>query len=220
MIVSILNPKGGSGKTTLSTNLVRAFQEFRRSVLLVDTDPQGSARDWHAAHAANPIDLIALDRPAALRTLETVGRGYDVVVADGAAKLEDMIAAAVRVSDWILIPLQPSPYDVWAVSDLVDLVAARQEVTGGIPGAAFVLTRRIEGTRLGEDVREALAEYPLPTFMSSVVQRQVYPRSAAGGGTVFDADGNAAARSEMLAIASELLAAAGQEVTSGEETVA
>ena len=215
MIVSVLNPKGGSGKTTLSVNLARAFRELGRSVLLVDTDPQGSARDWHAAHPENPIDLVALDRPAALRTLKTVGRGFDVVVADGAAKLEDMIAAAVRESDWILIPLQPSPYDVWAVSDLVDLVAARREVTGGFPGAAFVVTRRIEGTRLGADVREALAEYPLPTFRSSVVQRQVYPRTAAGGGTVFDRGGNAPARSEIMAIASELLAAAGQEVASG-----
>ncbi len=220
MIVSVLNPKGGSGKTTLSVNLARAFREFGRSVLLVDTDPQGSARDWHAAHTQNPIDLVALDRPAALRTLETVSRGYDLVVADGAAKLEDMIAAAVRVSDWILIPLQPSPYDVWAVSDLVDLVAARREVTGGVPNAAFVVTRRIEGTRLGEDVREALAEYPLPTFRASVVQRQVYPRTAAGGGTVFDPDGNAPARSEMLAVAAELLAAADREMVKSGETAA
>ena len=201
-------------------NLARAFREYGLSVLLVDTDPQGSARDWHAAHAQNPIDLVALDRPTALRTLETVGRGYDVVVADGAAKLEDMIAASVRVSDWILIPLQPSPYDVWAVSDLVDLVAARREVTGGNPRAAFVVTRRIEGTRLGEDVREALAEYPLPTFRASVVQRQVYPRTAARGETVFDPDGNAAARSELLAVAAELLAASGQQVVTSGETVA
>ena len=143
-----------------------------------------------------------------------------MVVADGAAKLEDMIAAAVRVSDWILIPLQPSPYDVWAVSDLVELVSARRDVTGGAPGAAFVVTRRIEGTRLGEDVREALAEYPLPTFRASVVQRQVYPRTAAGGGTVFDPEGNAPARSEILAVAAELLAAAGQEVAKTGETVA
>ncbi len=62
MILSILNPRGGCGKTTLSANLARALQERGRSVLLVDTDPQGSARDWHAAEPDNPVNLIALDR--------------------------------------------------------------------------------------------------------------------------------------------------------------
>ena len=206
MILAILNPKGGSGKTTLSANLARALLDRDRSVLLVDTDPQGSARDWHAADPDNPIEMIALDRPSTLRTLKTVANGYDVTILDGAAKLEDMMAAAIKVSDWILIPLQPSPYDVWAVADLVELIGARHEVTDGSPGAAFVITRRIEGTRLGNDVRDALAEYPLPTLDTVIAQRQAYPRTAAIGQTVFDGS-DLKARTEITALADELLAA-------------
>ena len=67
-IIAVLNPKGGCGKTTLSTNLARALQIKNLSVLLVDSDPQGSARDWHAAWEDNPIALVALDRANNIKT--------------------------------------------------------------------------------------------------------------------------------------------------------
>ena len=207
MILSILNPKGGSGKTTLSTNLARALHERGKSVLIVDTDPQGSARDWHAASETNPLPLIALDRPNNIRTLSTIADSYDCVVLDGTARLEDMIAAAIKVSDFVLIPVQPSPYDIWAMSDLVELIKARREVTDGKPGVAIVVTRRIERTRLGSEVSDALAEYGLAVLHAAIVQRQIYPQTAAEGVTVFDRGGPAAsmAQAEIEAVAAEFL---------------
>lgn len=204
-IISVLNPKGGCGKTTVSTNLARALHEQGFSVLLVDSDPQGSARDWHAANEDNPIELVALDRPNNVKTLSSMATNYDYVVIDGAAKLEDMIAACIKVSDFVLIPVQPSPYDIWAASDLVDFIEARQEVTDGIPLAGFVISRMVEGTRLGGDVRKALGEYPLPICETTITQRQVYPQTASEGLTVYDAD-NAKAKAETTALADELLA--------------
>ena len=204
-IISVLNPKGGSGKTTTSTNLARSLYERGHSVLLVDSDPQGSARDWHAANEANPIELVALDRPNNVKTLTSMAANYDYVVIDGAAKLEDMIAACIKVSDFVLIPVQPSPYDIWAVSDLVDFIKARQEVTDGIPLAAFVISRMVDGTRLSGDVRTVLDEYDLPVCDTTITQRQVYPQSASEGLTVYDAD-NAKARAETTELTDELLA--------------
>lgn len=203
-IISVLNPKGGCGKTTISTNLARALYDRGHSVLIVDSDPQGSARDWHAANEGNPIELVALDRPNNVKTLASMAANYDYVVIDGAAKLEDMIAAAIKVSDFILIPVQPSPYDIWAASDLVDFIKARQEVTDGVPLAGFVVSRVVEGTRLGGDVRAALDEYVLPVFETTITQRQVYPQTAAEGLTVFDAD-NAKAKAETAALIDEVL---------------
>ena len=208
MIIAILNPKGGCGKTTISTTLARALHDQGQSVLLVDSDPQGSARDWHAAAADNPIELVALDRPSSVRTLTPIAAGYDHAIIDGAAKLEDMTAACVKVSDLVLVPIQPSPYDIWAASDLIEFIRARQEVTDGSPGGAFVISRAVEGTRLGADVRKALADYDLPVLATSVTQRQVYPQTAAQGLTVFDAD-NAKARAEMGALTDEVLALTG-----------
>jgi chromosome partitioning protein len=74
-IISVLNPKGGSGKTTISTNLARSLHERGHSVLLVDSDPQGSARDWHAANEHNPIELVALDRANNVKTLTSMAAG-------------------------------------------------------------------------------------------------------------------------------------------------
>lgn len=213
-IISILNPKGGSGKTTISTNLARSLHERGHSVLLVDSDPQGSARDWHAANEGNPVELVALDRPNNIKTLTSMAANYDYVVIDGAAKLEDMIAACIKISDFVLIPVQPSPYDIWAASDLVDFIKARQEVTDGIPLASFVISRMVEGTRLGSDVRAVLDEYALSVCNTSITQRQVYPQSASEGLTVYDAD-NVKAKAETSALTDELLAmftAASREV--------
>jgi len=146
--IAILNPKGGSGKTTITTNLARSLHARGRSVLIVDSDPQGSARDWHAADAANPVPLVALDRPNNIKSLASLVPSYDFILIDGAAKLEDMIAAAIKASDVILIPVQPSPYDLWAVSDLVEVIKTRQEVTNGKPAAAFIIRLSPGGTLL------------------------------------------------------------------------
>lgn len=203
-IISVLNPKGGCGKTTVSTNLARALYERGLSVLLVDSDPQGSARDWHAANEGNPVELVALDRPNNVKTLTSMAANYDYVIIDGAAKLEDMIAACIKVSDFVLIPVQPSPYDIWAASDLVDFIKARQEVTDGTPLAGFVISRMVEGTRLGSDVRDALDEYALPVCKTAIAQRQVYPQTASEGLTVYDAD-NVKAKAETTALTDEII---------------
>ena len=206
VIVAILNPKGGSGKTTLSANLARAFVERGDSVLLVDSDPQGSLRDWHAADADNPLSLVALDRASNVRTVSALAQSYSWVIIDGAAKLEDMLVATIKVADLVLIPVQPSPYDVWGVADLVELVGARQEMMDGRPRAGFVVNRRVVGTRLAEDLRLALGEYPVPILGAVVGQRQIYPQSAAAGRTVFDSGGHQQARAEIEALAVEVCA--------------
>ena len=203
-IVSVLNPKGGSGKTTLTTQLARSLQLVGFSVLLVDSDPQGSARDWHAVNEDNPVPLIALDRAGGFKTLPGIAAGYDFTLIDGAAKLETIIAAAIKVSDAILIPVQPSPYDIWAAGDLVELIQTRQQVTEGHPKAAFIISRAISGTRLERDVSEALKEYDFPALKTPVIQRQVYPQTAATGKTVFDAD-NPAAIAEINQLTLDLL---------------
>lgn len=203
-IISVLNPKGGSGKTTISTNLARSLHERGFRVLLVDSDPQGSARDWHAANDTNPLPLIALDRANNIKSLTDLAQNYDYVVVDGAAKLEDIIAASIKVSDIILIPVTPSPYDLWAASDLVDFIKARQEVTNGLPAASFIISRAISGTKLGDEIVAALSEQGLNVFPTHITQRQVYPQTASEGQSVFDSK-NSDARSEMDALTTEIL---------------
>lgn len=204
-ILAILNPKGGSGKTTIATNLARCLHDRGHKTLLVDSDPQGSASDWHAAREDNSLPFLAYGKPENFKALPGIAQPYDFVVIDGAAKLEGMIAAALKVADTVLIPVQPSPYDIWAVSDLVELTKARQEVTEGKPRTAFVISRAIKRTVLGREVLGALTEYALPVFRSGTVQRQSYPRTAAQGRSVLD-DSDKEATAEVSAITDELLA--------------
>lgn len=211
-VISVLNPKGGSGKTTLTTNLARSLLERGYKVLIVDSDPQGSARDWHAAKEDNILPLVALDRPNNVKTLSSVASSYDYVIIDGAAKLEDMIAAAIKVSDMILIPVQPSPYDLWAAADLVEFIKARREVADGKPLASFVISRSIQRTKLGHEIGQALEEYGLGIFKTVIMQRQAYPQTAAEGNTVFDGN-NAEAIAEINNLTNELLTFMGQEAS-------
>ncbi len=209
-IIAILNPKGGSGKTTITTNLSRALHERGHKVLIVDSDPQGSARDWHAADENNPLPLVALDRANNVKSLAEVARAYDFVVIDGAAKLEDMIAATIKIADVVLIPVTPSPYDLWAAADLVDFIKARREITDGKPKASFIISRAIAGTRLGDEISGALADHELHVFDTHIVQRQAYPQTASEGGTVFESRNTDAMR-EINALADEVLTFAATE---------
>jgi chromosome partitioning protein len=110
------------------------------------------------------------------------------VILDGAAKLEKMIAAAVKCADLVLIPIQPSPLDLWACAPLVEMIAARRTVTDGAPEAAFVVMRAKKGTRLTREVRGAVEDYQIPVIEGAIYDRTVFARAMAGGGTVLESE--------------------------------
>ncbi|CAN5796454.1 ParA family partition ATPase [soil metagenome] len=202
-VIAVLNQKGGSGKTTIATNLACALQADGLAVLLVDADPQGSARDWNEANEASLIPVVGLDRETLPKDLKAVWDSYDWVVIDGAPQIARLAAAAVRAADLVLIPVQPSPYDIWACADLIDIVEARKEVTGGVPKAAFLVSRAIKNTKLSGEVALALEEYGMPVLKNGTTQRVAYPTTAAEGRTVIDHPGSEAAR-EINAIKDEV----------------
>lgn len=202
-VIAVLNQKGGSGKTTIATHLARALQLDGNGVLLVDSDPQGSARDWAAVREDQPVTVVGIDRPTIERDLKHIAR-QDFVVIDGAPQAADLAVSAIKAADFVLIPVQPSPYDIWATADLVELVKQRIEVTDGRPQVAFVVSRAIKGTRIGAEVAEALAGYGLPVLESRITQRVSYPGTAAAGTTVLDTAPTGAAAAEVRALSAEL----------------
>ena len=194
LVISVLNQKGGSGKTTIATHLARAFQVAGHDVLLIDSDPQGSARDWSAVRDEQPVPVVGIDRPTIERDIKAVSH-KDLIVIDGAPQ-----------ADLVLIPVQPSPYDIWAASDLVDLVKQRIEMTDGRLKAAFVVSRAIKNTKIGAEIREALEGYGLPVLAARVTQSVAYPSTAAAGTTVLDVEPNSNAAQEIRGLADEVLA--------------
>lgn len=202
-VIAVLNQKGGSGKTTIATHLATALMIAGHDVLLVDSDPQGSARDWAAVREDQPVPVVGIDRPTIGRDLKNLAR-KEFVVIDGAPQAADLAASAIKAADFVLIPAQPSPYDIWATADLVELVKQRIEITDGKMQAAFVVSRAIKGTRIGSEVTNALNGYELPVFESRVTQRVIYPTTAATGTTVFDQDPEGPAATEINALMNEL----------------
>jgi len=184
IVVAILNQKGGSGKTTIATNLAHSLLLDNYSVALVDNDPQGSARDWNEMNGASVLPVFGMDRETLPKDLEPIKDNFDYIIIDGAPQISKLAAAAIKAADLVLIPCQPSPYDIWACDELVELIKARQEVTGGTPKAAFVVSRAIKGTRLSKEITQALMGYELPIFSYGTTQRVSYPRTASEGKTV------------------------------------
>lgn len=205
-IIAVLNQKGGAGKTTIATNLARALQLANKTsrVLLVDSDPQGSARDWNAASDGELVPVIGLDRPTLAKDIQAIKENQDWIVIDGAPQIAELAVAGIKCADVVLIPVQPSPYDIWACEDLVDIIKARQEVTDGHPKAAFIISRVIKNTQLSKEIGEALEGYGLPVFKSYTTQRVIYAKSAATGSSVLDMEQDSEAAKEIMAIVDEL----------------
>ena len=129
----------------------------------------------------------------------------DYVIIDGAPQAADLAISAIKASDIIIIPVQPSPYDIWATSDLVDLVKQRIEMTDGKLKAAFVVSRTIKGTKIGKEISVALSDYGLPVLETSITQRVIYPTSASVGSSVLDEEPSGEASKEINNLINEIL---------------
>ena len=180
--IAFLSQKGGAGKTTLATCIARELVIQGYDTVLVDADSQGSARDWRTMTDQETVPVVGMDRPTMDKDLKVLNpTGTRWVIIDGAGRNELMTASAIRAADVVLIPVHPSPFDVWAAEDLVQLIKTRQQITDGLPKAAFIVSKAIKRTRLSNDVNEALSDFDIPVFESFTTQKQAYPASAAQG---------------------------------------
>ena len=205
IVISVLNQKGGVGKTTLSVNL--AAELARRSgarVLLVDADPQGSALDWAAARTADPlISVVGFPRPSIHKEIEQIGYGYGFVVIYGPPRVTDLARSAIMAADLVLIPVQPSPYDIWAADEVVKLIE-EANIYKSLK-SAFVVNRKIANTALGRDVSEALAAYSVPVLACTIGQRVIFAEAVAQGLAVFEVDPDGPAAQEIETLKNELM---------------
>lgn len=205
-ILALMNEKGGSGKSTLATNLATALHRRGKRVVLVDADPQGTARDWRAAspEGADLPPVVALDRPQMLASLSTLAADY--VVIDTPAKAESMAAGVVRVSHVALVVIQPSGADVWASAATVKLIRQKTDVGGKID-AAFLVNRASGSTKLSKLIKEGdWNEYGLDQLTATVGNRVAFAQALTDGVSVYDLS-DSSAKTEVDAVLNELEAA-------------
>lgn len=210
-IIAVLSEKGGPGKTSTSTNVSSCLKvRHGLKVLLVDYDPQGSASSWAASRdkgEGDPgvIPVVSIGANLA-RDLPAIAGGYDVVVIDGKPALDALMTAALKVADLVVIPVQPSPYDIWATEPTINLIKERQELADGRPLAAILVSQAIPGTRLAGEIRAHLKSYDLPVLDAQTCKRQAYIKGVAAGESVMDLPANDPARQEIEAVTTEILA--------------
>lgn len=214
MIYSFVNQKGGVGKTTLAVNVAAERARRGRRVLLIDADPQGSALDWQAQRGrlerASLIAVAGFPRDTIHREIGQLGAGYDDIVIDAPGRIEAVARAVIMACDVVVIPVQPSPYDIWASGDVLSLIEQSQVYKPEL-SAVWAINRRIVGTSIGRDINKQLRDHGPRLLEATVAQRVIFSESAARGLAVYEADPGGVAAAEIEALTTEL-----EAITNGE----
>lgn len=206
MILSVLNLKGGSGKTTVSTNLAVYLGVLKKqNVLLIDTDKQGSSVKWFAEREVNQHNITVIelsDYKALQKQVGEFQKIYDHVIIDGAPAVDIMATVSIALSDLVLIPVNPSPYDIWSTEIMIERINQTKEVKKNLK-AFFVINRFSTRTNLSAETEEALREFNLPILKTKLCHRVAYPDSALSGLSVIEWD-NQKARGEIERLGKEI----------------
>jgi len=192
-VVSTVHSKGGVGKSTIAVNVARSLQLRGLDVCIIDTDKQSTSQAWRASGSEELPPVYGVENASALEgDVRRLSKAFDIAVVDGGAHLQQMHAAIIKASDLVLIPLQPSPGDIWPTDSIVDMVKTSQQITDGQPKAAFVISRKKPRTRLASAVSDALARYELPVW-EGTCDRVVYAEALGRGLSVVETGDDKAA---------------------------
>ncbi|MCF8462965.1 MAG: AAA family ATPase [Rickettsiaceae bacterium] len=206
MIISLINQKGGVGKTTLATNIAASLALRGNKVLLIDADPQCSAMDGAAIRTKEALfSTIAITKPIIHKEIHSFAKSFDHIIIDGPPRVADVAKSAIVASDLVLIPVQPSPYDIWAADAIVKLF---EEVSVPLSEVrniqvAFVVNQKKKNTVLGREVEDGLANYGLPVMSTHIHDFVAYAESASHGLAVVENPSKAA--EEINALTTEIL---------------
>ena len=210
VVITVAQQKGGAGKTTLAANLAVALAmgpEGARKVALLDADPQKSLARWQGLRGARGgngvgIDFVAVAAWRIGIELARIARAHDVVVIDSPPQIETDARQAVRAANLVLVPLQPSPPDLWAAEGTLKLAASERRP------ARLVLNRAPAGVRLRAATESEIAARGLPVLAAVLGNRAAFASSFALGSSVLEAAPRSVAAAEMAALAAEVAALA------------
>ena len=192
MIVLIGGEKGGTGKTTLATNIAAMRALSGRDVLLIDTDPQGSANYWTQSRDEENIN-------PRVACVQKFGKGLPAEVKDVANRYQDIIIdaggrdsvelrSALVVAEKIYIPIQPSQFDIWTLNQMDELVETAKSFNSEL-AAKIVISRSSANPSVHEtqETKELLADFPNLGFANiNVCDRIAYRKAAKDGLSVIE----------------------------------
>lgn len=210
-IITIVNQKGGVGKSTIALNLGAALARDKHSVFVIDADPQGTLSMWAKVRARqtspkkdtgititekpwSPEEILKLTRPP----------DYDFIIIDCGPANNKATKATLVVSKLALIPISPSPLDINSARATIELI---QEGTkrGATKVKVFLLiSKKIVGTNLAKEARQACQMLKLPILKTEISQRIALCESAITGQSVLEYAPNSLAAEEFIALGKEV----------------
>jgi chromosome partitioning protein len=182
LTIATVNPKGGTGKTTIAIHLAVASWRSGYPTKVLDADPQGTALDWHRRtpddYDGPPVQHVPVDENVA-----PAAQGADIVILDSPARLDERTWAVLSVSDLALVPVRPSGLDLWGTAEFLGVLNEHLDTTE--LKAAFVASQKDVRTTLSEELERVLSREGLP-FLDGLTSRVAYARSLSQGETVLD----------------------------------
>ena len=192
MIIAIACEKGGTGKTTLATNLAAARSKSGRDVVIVDTDPQGSASFWCGVRDEEGI------KPK-VYSIQKIGKGFSSQVIDMSRRYDDVIIDAggrdsselresLTISKKVIIPLQASQYDIWTITRMDELVRNAKAFNPDLM-ASIIINRASSNPQVKEaaEAKEIINDFDDLELMDATIKdRIVYRKSASLGRGVIE----------------------------------
>jgi chromosome partitioning protein len=201
-VITIAQQKGGAGKTTLAAHLAVALSDRKFRVAAIDIDPQGSLSTWHkireekygVGYSGMTFSTVSGWRVGSEVT--RLRKEHDFVIIDSPPHTETEAKTAIRNADLILIPVQPSPTDLWATKPTYDLAKAEKV------DVRILLNRVSVNSRLAQAISPLL-----PELMETVIgNRVLFPTSMMEGFTATEIEPNSPAGLEIKSLIKEILA--------------
>ncbi len=201
VVITVAQQKGGAGKTTLAAMLAAALAP-RRRVAVLDIDPQRSLARWHALRAghagAAPVLLSDVSGWRLAAELDRLRQSHDVLIVDSPPQIDTDAKLAVRGADLVLVPLQPSPPDLWAAEGTLKLAAAEKRP------ARLVLNRAPASGKLRQQVEKEISRRGSLLLAATLGNRTGFATAFAQGLGVTETAPKSVAATELLALLAEI----------------
>ena len=181
MIIAVVSQKGGTGKTTVATNLAACYAAEGQEVMLVDADPQHSALDWKADRPPTLPQVHALHLPEKnlFQEVQHLRQKYALVIIDGGGRITATARAAVAAADFLLIPTLPSKFDLLSTESFIQTVIHEVQTYKPVVAGGIVLNQLQTGTAIGKAASEHLATLAYPVFTTPLHLYVAYREAAA-----------------------------------------
>jgi chromosome partitioning protein len=181
MIISVVNQKGGVGKSTISTSIAVSFAQLGNRVLFIDSDDQKSALDWINNRPEKSWKIVGthLGTQHLKKQVKELSKNYDVTIIDGKGIISEASKAALVISDFFIIPVEPGTFDLNSTEDFIEQVV--KEVASFKDTKGALLLNKMDTTSLAKQISKYIRTIDFPVFEASIPRLTAFREASSKG---------------------------------------